>query len=183
MSAKVIKCKWFSVPEWEKEEKWLRSQSNKGLKLINAKISGIYIFEKCTPEDVVYQLDFNQEGLENRGQYIQMFQDCGWEYVTEMAGYSYFRKPVADMKENEENIFSDDASKMDMIQRVFQGRMRLLIILFSCVIVPQLFMQWHNISETGCYIFILFAILFISYLAIFIKFAIVYYKQKKNLER
>ena len=75
MGVKVRKFRWFSVPEWEKEEKWLRSQHSKGLKLVDAIIPGIYIFEKCTPEDVVYQLDFNQEGLENREEYVQMFKE------------------------------------------------------------------------------------------------------------
>ena len=181
MSNKVIKFKWFSVPEWEKEEKWLRSQHSKGLNLVDVMIPGFYFFEKCTPEDVVYQLDFNKEGLENREEYVQMFKDCGWSYVTEMAGYTYFRKAVADMKDEEENIFSDDASKMDMIERVFKGRVGLLIILFCCVIVPQLFMQWNNSSRVGMTPFVCFSVLFVVYLIIFIKFVVMYYKQKKKL--
>ena len=183
MSAKVIKFAWFSVPEWEKEEKWLRKQHGKGLKLVNATVPGIYTFEKCEKEDVVYQLDYNQDGLQNRGEYIQMFQDCGWEYVTEMVGYSYFRKSVDSMKADEENIFSDETSKMDMIQRVYQGRIRLLIILFCCVIIPQLFMQWNNSSEMGMVLFIVFAAMFVIYVVLFIKFSVLYHKQKKKLER
>ena len=183
MGVKVRKFRWFSVPEWEKEEKWLRSQHSKGLKLVDAMIPGIYTFEKCTPEDVVYQLDFNQEGLENREEYVQMFKDCGWNYVTEMAGYTYFRKAVADMKDEEENIFSDDASKMDMIERVFKGRVGVLIILFCGVIVPQLFMQWNNSSSVGMAPFVCFLVLFVVYLIIFIKFVVMYLKVKERLER
>ena len=183
MSTKVIKVKWFSVPEWEKEEKWLRSQHNKGLKLVQAIVPGIYIFERCEREDVIYQLDFNQEGLNNRSQYIQMFHDCGWEYVTEMAGYSYFRKPVADMKEDEENIFSDDESKMDMIQRVYKGRMSFLVILFCCIVIPQLFMQWNGGNIRDYLLFGAIALIFVLYVAIFIKFAIVYHKQKKKMKK
>ncbi len=33
-----------------------------------------------------------------------MFEDCGWEYLKEFAGYTYFRKPAEKM-EKEENIF------------------------------------------------------------------------------
>lgn len=48
---------------------------------------------KCTPEDVVYQLDYNEEGLTHKDEYVQMFRDCGWEYIQDFGGYSYFRKP------------------------------------------------------------------------------------------
>lgn len=45
-------------------------------------VSGLtYTFESCPPEDVIYQLDYNKEGLDHKDEYIQMFQDCGWEYV------------------------------------------------------------------------------------------------------
>lgn len=42
-----------------------------------------------------------------------MFEDAGWEYVTEFVGFSYFRKPVSEMNGKEE-IFSNDTSKADM---------------------------------------------------------------------
>jgi len=47
---------------------------------------------------VVYQLDYNQEGRSHKEEYIQMFTDCGWEYLQDFVGYSYFRKPKAAMK-------------------------------------------------------------------------------------
>ena len=55
---------------------------------------GMYYFEKCVPQDVVYQLDYNKEGLEHKDEYLKMFDDCGWEYLQDYAGYSYFRKAV-----------------------------------------------------------------------------------------
>lgn len=45
---------------------------------------------------MVYQLDYNKEGLEHKDEYLKMFDDCGWEYLQEYAGYSYFRKAVAE---------------------------------------------------------------------------------------
>lgn len=184
MGRKITKLGWFTVPEWEREQEWLRKQHKKGWKLINATIPCFYRFEECTPEDVVYQLDYNQEGLDNRGDYFQMFHDCGWEYVTEMAGYSYFRKPVSAMNnDEEENIFSDDASKMDMIHRVFNGRVRVLLVIFFCTIIPQLFMQFNNHSEAGMVLFWVLAIFFVMYITAFIKFAVVYWKVKKRMEK
>lgn len=182
MSRKKIKFGWFTVPEWEKEQEWLGKQHKKGWKLINATLPGFYTFEECTPEDVVYQLDYNQEGLENRGEYIQMFRDCGWEYVAEMAGYSYFRKPVSEMRGDKEEIFSDDASKMDMIHRVYKGRVSILLVIFFCTIIPQLLMQLNNHSEAGMALLWLFVALFVAYVIIFVKFAVMYWKVKKRME-
>jgi hypothetical protein len=175
--------KYFSIFNHEKEQDYFRQMHKHGWKFIKVTGFGTYHFEECQPEDVVYQLDFNQEGLENREEYVQMFKDCGWNYVTEMAGYTYFREAVADMKDEEENIFSDDASKMDMIERVFKGRVGVLIILFCGVIVPQLFMQWNNSSSVGMAPFVCFLVLFVVYLIIFIKFVVMYLKVKKRLER
>lgn len=67
---------------------------------------GTYYFEKCAPEDVVYQLDYNQEGRRNKEEYVQMFQDRGWEYLQDHVDYSYFRKKVSEMTGPEE-IFCD----------------------------------------------------------------------------
>ena len=55
--------KFFTMFEYEKEQEFLRSMHRSGWKL--AKISGIclYHFEKCIPEDVVYQLDYNTFGM------------------------------------------------------------------------------------------------------------------------
>ena len=50
------------------------------------KFPGLYHFEKCEPEDVTYQLDYNPEGIAHKAEYIQMFLDCGWEYMQDFAG-------------------------------------------------------------------------------------------------
>lgn len=180
MRETTIKIAFFTVPEWEKEQDWLRKQHQAGWKLINATLPCFYKFEKCEPEDVVYQLDYNQEGLEHKEEYIQMFQDCGWEYITEMVGYSYFRKPVSQMSEREE-IFCDDASRMDMIERVFKGRMIPLFAIFFLVIIPQLFVQSYMGTIASNIIFGIYVMLFVLYVTIFVQFCAQYAKLKKRL--
>ena len=54
-------------------------------------------------------------------EYVRMFEDCGWEYLTEFDGYNYFRKPADKMQQKEE-IFCDDISRLDMMNRIFIGR-------------------------------------------------------------
>ena len=182
MSCKKTKIAFFTVPEYEKEQDWLRKQHENGWKLIGATLPCFYHFEKCENEDVLYQLDYNKDGLENRSEYIQMFQDCGWEYITEMVGYSYFRKPVSQLKENE-GIFCDDESRLDMINRVFKGKIIPLIVIFFCCIVPQLFLQ-YNVGRNVSYIlFGMFVGLFILYVILFIQFGIQFCMLKKRIRR
>ena len=179
MKDKKIEFRWFSVPEWEKEQDFLREQHKKGWKFTKVSFLGFYHFEKCKPEDVVYQLDYNKDGIDNKAEYVQMFQDCGWEYLMDFVGYSYFRKPVSEMK-GEESIFCDDESRMDMINRVFKGRMIPLIIIFFAIIIPQLFLQSHAGRAENNDIFYLFLALFVLYVFLFVKFGIQFWKLNKS---
>ena len=129
--------RYFTIAEWEKEQEYLRREHNKGWKFTGVTLPGFYHFEKCQPEDVVYQLDYNPEGTDHKEEYVQMFQDCGWEYITDFVGYSYFRKAVSQMRGHEE-IFCDTQSRLDMIKRVFKGRMVPLIIIFFFSLSPDL---------------------------------------------
>ena len=97
----------FTVAQWEKEQAFLRKEHSKGWKLERVNFLTLYHFRRCEPEDVVYQLDFNPEGISHREEYLQMFRDCGWEYLQEYMGYSYFRKPVSRMEGRDEEIFCD----------------------------------------------------------------------------
>lgn len=167
--------KYFTIMEYEEEQEYLRKMQKDGWQFKSVIFPGIYTFEKCEPMDVVYQLDYNKEGLENKLEYVQMFEDCGWEYIYDYVGYSYFRKPVSEMK-NEEEIFNDQSSKMDMLQRVYKGRMVPLFCIFTAIICPQLVMQ----SSRDSVMFIVFFIIFILYVAIFIKCGKKYKELKKR---
>ena len=57
--------------------------------------------------------------------------------------YSYFRKRAADMNGDEE-IFCDDSSRMEMMDRVFKGRILPLFVIFSAVILPQFIINLAN---------------------------------------
>jgi len=121
--------KYFTITEYDREQEYLSKRHKEGWKFTEVTGIGQYHFEKCEPEEVVYQLDYNQEGNFNGEEYRKMFEDCGWEYITTYVGYAYFRKPVAAMKEDEE-IFFDDSSKLEMMERIFKGRMIPMFIVF-----------------------------------------------------
>ena len=127
--------KFFSVVDWEKEQDYLREMHRRGWKFVRLTALCVYHFEKCEPEDVIYQLDYNADGLEHKEEYVQLFADCGWEYLQDCMGYSYFRKP-AGKTDGAEEIFCDDASRLQLLERIAKGRMRPLLILFLCVLLP-----------------------------------------------
>lgn len=54
----------FLISEFEEEEKWLSVMHNQGWKLIDITHNS-YKFEKCQPEDWIYQLDFQRQRIKN----------------------------------------------------------------------------------------------------------------------
>lgn len=172
--------RWFTIMEYDKEQDYLGQMHAKGWKLTHVTLPGFYHFEQCEPEEVVYQLDYNQEGLTVKSDYIRMFEDCGWEYLFDWVGYSYFRKPKSQMK-GEESIFCDDNSRAEMMRRVLRGRLIPLILLFLGVVIPQLFMQWslHGLQNP---LFITYCILFVGYTALFIQLAVQYWLYKQRIQ-
>lgn len=127
---------YFTIFNHEKEEAFLRQRHKEGWKFTKVTGIGMYHFEKCDPEDYVYQLDFRNGTEADKDEYLQLFSDCGWEYVFVFAGYSYFRKKASEMTEDEE-IFNDNTSKMEMMDRVYKGRLTPLLILFCATLLPQ----------------------------------------------
>lgn len=168
-----LKC--FTVPEWKKEEKYLREQHKKGWEFVSVNFICLYHFKKCEPEDVVYQLDYNPESTTQKEEYLQLFRDCGWEYLQNFCGYSYFRKAASEMNEEEE-IFCDDASRLDMMKRVFRQRMIPLLCIFFLIIIPQIFIQSRINSPANHILLVIFCIMFGLYLGLFIAFAIQFRK-------
>lgn len=169
--------KYFSIMEYEKEQIYLQNMHKAGWKFVRVSGIGTFHFVESTPEDVVYQLDYNQEGLANKAEYVQMFNDCGWEYIQDYAGYSYFRKSASQMNGDEE-IFCDEESRIQMMERVFKGRLLPLVILFSCVLMPQFILNvfsFHNYI-VGTFL----GSIIVLYVVVFALFAFKYWQYKRN---
>lgn len=168
--------KYFTIFQYENEQNYLRKMHQAGWRFVKVNGFGVYHFEKCIPEDVIYQLDYNRDGIAHKEEYVKMFRDCGWEYLQDYFGYSYFRKS-ASQTDGTEEIFCDDSSRVQMMQRVFKGRVLPLILIFSAVLMPGFFRTIHQkeFIIAGFYgMFIAF------YLAIFIAFAWKYFTFKNK---
>ena len=172
--------KTFSIFAYEKEQAYLRKMHNAGWKLRRISGLNLYTFEACAPEDVVYQLDYNPQTDMDKAEYLQMFEDCGWEYLQDFAGYSYFRKADAKMQGKEE-IFCDDESRLDMMKRVFAGRYFPLLIIVFLVIVPQIYFAISNDGGDAPILIILFSLILLLYIAVSISFIYRYLKLKDSL--
>lgn len=166
----------FSIFQHEEEQDYLREQHKKGWKFIKVTGLGIYHFEKCEPEDVIYQLDYNND--RDKTEYIQMFDDCGWAHLQDYAGYSYFRKSANKMNGDEE-IFCDDESRLAMMGRVYKGRLLPLLVLFFACILPQFV---TNLSSGNYGIAIFQGGILGVYVTAFVMFAVKYYSFKKNMK-
>lgn len=175
--------KFFSVPEWKKEEKYLRERHKNGWEFVKVNGLCLYHFQKCEPKDMVYQLDYNPDSTLQKDEYIQMFRDCGWEYLQNYVGYSYFRKAASEMDGTEEEIFCDDASRLDMMKRVFKGRMIPLLTIFFLIIIPQIIQQSLISTSFSHGLMVFFCVMFGVYLLMFISFAVPFWKYYKSVHR
>ena len=182
MKTKKTELRVFTIADWEKEEWYLQKRHSEGWKFKKVNLPGIYHFERCAPEDVVYQLDYNEEGLKHKDEYVQMFQDCGWEYMQDFGGYSYFRKPVSEMQ-GEEKIFCDDESRLDMMRRVFAGRYLPIFIILILLILPNLLNQFHSEDPDAPVLLVLFLILLAAYAWAVVSFGYRYFKLKGRLKK
>jgi len=171
--------KVFTIFEYEKEQDYLRQMHKAGWKFVKVTGLGMYHFEKCIPQDVVYQLDYNKDGLEHKEEYLKMFDDCGWEYLQDFVGYSYFRKPVAENCAAEE-IFCDEESRFQMMQRVMKGRMLPLLVIFFALLLPQFVLnlfQYHHYTVAA----VIGAVLVI-YVSVFTMYFTKYNQYKNHIK-
>lgn len=181
MKEEKKELRFFSIAAWKKEEAYLRMQHLTGWRLTGVTSAGVYHFKKCEPEDVIYQLDYNPDGLAHKDEYVEMFRDCGWEYLQDFAGYSYFRKPVSKMHGQEE-IFCDDESRLDMIERVYRWRILPLTLLFLAGLLPSLLFNIFSASPySEIFVFVL-SVACIIYATVLCSLGYQYRKCRKNIK-
>ncbi len=136
MSQKKTMFRYFTIADYKEEEKFLSEQHALGWEISKILIPGIYIFEKCEKDEYIYQLDFPDLENNSKRDYIRMFEDCGWEYLFDFVQFSYFR-----IKKDhcvKQSIFSDDESKIAMIDKIYKRRMVPIIVIFFAVMVPNI---------------------------------------------
>ena len=172
--------KFLTLFEYEDEEAFLEAQHKAGWKATGYKLPGFYKFEKCEGADYTYRIDFTDENGSKNPEYRQMFADNGWEFLWSVNGFSIFRKPSSSPANNE--IFTDNESKLRMLQKIQNRRLLPHITIFLCAVVPNFVKGLHgDFGKLPGDIFItaLFGLMFVLYTYVFIKS----YSKIKNLKK
>lgn len=167
MNNRKTEIRFFTIADYEEEEVWLQNQHKNGWKLLRMIFPCFYIFEKCTPEDVAYRLDYKNNA--ETSNYFQIFRDYGWEYIGQCVGWMYFRKPSSEMdSEQDSEIFSDNESRLDMINHVVKTRMRPFCIVFLCLVLPNFFRSIKTNDPLATVFTVFFSMITLLYLHLII---------------
>lgn len=157
MNSRKIVIRYFTIADYEEEEIWLHNRHKNGWKLLKMIQPCFYIFEKCTPEDVTYRLDY-KNNIETSN-YFQIFRDYGWEYISRSVGWVYFRKPSSEIdSEQDGEIFSDNESRVDMINHVIKTRLFPAMVIFLCCVIPN-FIKSVKTSDPFVIVFTAFLVI------------------------
>ena len=135
---------YFTIADWEREQNWLTEMAAQGWRFV--KTNGFfYTFERCEPERAVYRLDYSGLRKGERGDYYAMFRDYCWEYLQDINGFSYFRKPADGVSQADLEIFSDGESRIKMVKKFLVSKMPIVYLLF----IAQLLLNWDNICNVA----------------------------------
>jgi len=168
----ITKFRWFWAWDDEKEEEWLREMSLKGWHLTSVGIPTIYKFEQGFEKDYVYRLDYIRD-RKDYSNYLQLFNDSGWDHIGEMSGWQYFRKEALNGEDLE--IYSDNESKASKYQRI----LLLLVIILPLLMNGLLILSRRN--EINDVIGVIYLAVFFIYIFGMTKILIRVSKLKKKL--
>lgn len=112
---KVVK-KIFWAWNDDKEEIFLEEMALKGFELIKIGY-GKYTFKEGTPKKIKYQLDFKGLTRMSEQEYLQIYEDAGWENIHRLGSWYYFAQ---EYKEDSPDlsIFSDNRSRLEKYKRL-----------------------------------------------------------------
>lgn len=176
--------RFFTLFEYEEEEAFLETQHKNGWKVTGYKLPGFYKFEKCEPEEVTYRIDFTNEKGANNSDYRQMFADNGWEFLWSVNGFSIFRKECASASQGNNEIFTDNASKLQMLQKIHQSKLLPLITIFLCAVVPNFIRAINHefgASTINMIFTVFFSVMFVFYTYVFVRSIVKIKELKKKL--
>jgi len=127
MEYKIV-VKIFVVWQEKKEGQWLRKMSNDGWHLYRVGFLH-YRFKKGKPKDMIYRFDFKYIRSKELNDYITLFEDTGWEYISRFGGWYYFRTEAKEGYNTE--IYTDNASKLK--------KYKTLLVFLIVLTIPQIY--------------------------------------------
>jgi hypothetical protein len=178
--------RFFSLAEYGEEQKFLEELHEKGWRLKSYTVFKGYIFERCIPEKWIYQLDYRDE-VEDLNAYIQLFEDCGWEYVMMFNSFYYFRRKENKEEETNSEIFSDRETRLEYCASIYKRSIYLTVIctiIFSIIIVPNLWKAVNMLDREPWFlvVFSLLSCMMLFELLFLIRCTMKLYAAKKKQE-
>lgn len=128
MNERLIKWRLFFVWEEDKEERWLEEMARQGWHLVKGGLR--FVFEKGTPSEIRYRLDYRRQFPHGESEYYSMFRDAGWEHICNFKQWHYFRSPAA---ANAPEIYTDVESRIDMYRQL--QRVLIAVMIFNIVVI------------------------------------------------
>jgi len=91
-----LRLKFRPFPVWnsEGELRWLEDHASRGYRLVKS-FNPLYIFARSEPESVRFCHGFRCIRSKDRDEYLQLYADAGWQYVSSWVGWHYFKSSVA----------------------------------------------------------------------------------------
>ena len=140
------RVKWKLYMDYEKEEAWLNSMSEKGFAFTDYFLFR-YVFEDSEPGEYIYRIELldNTPGHPESRKYLNFMEENGVEHISSWIRWVYFRKKAAD---GPFDIYSDIDSKVAHYRRI--SFLWLVIICMGVLVgVPQLFSIFDEYFVAG----------------------------------
>ena len=136
---------FFTIAQWEEEEKWLSDMARNGWNLVGVNCLLRYVFEKGNAGEYIYKLDLpdNLEHGMDESAYCNFLAECGIEVVCKQKQWLYLRKRAADGPFAEKD---DLVAKLQMTNKAYDYAIRTLSTLLR---VFTLLLLGVNIGGVG----------------------------------
>lgn len=144
---------FFTIAQWEEEEKWLSDMARNGWNLVGVNCLLRYVFEKGNAGEYIYKLDLpdNLEHGMDESAYCNFLAECGIEVVCKQKQWLYLRKRAADGPFAEKD---DLFAKLQMTNKAYDYAIRTLstllrvfTLLLLGVILAQAFITNYELSS------------------------------------
>jgi hypothetical protein len=126
-NTKETKTVFKAIFAWddEKEEKWLEQMAASGWHLKSV-APYFYTFQRGDPETVTYRLDYKFTLNKDYGEYAAIFQDSGWELVSMMGNWHYYR--IKTENHSTPEIYNSGRAKAQKYRRLLAFLLSFLLI-------------------------------------------------------
>lgn len=173
--------KWFWVWNEDKEKDFLEEMALKGLRLVRVGF-GKYIFEEDEPKKMIYQFDFKGIGKMKEGEYLQIYEDAGWQFMSRFGSWYYFAREWNE-EELDLSLFSNNESKRAKIKRILLFLLITGVPLYYQTIIMFPIMSGEKFEYPSFYFFfrIIIAVITVFHVLAVVKIINMYRKLKNPI--